>query len=140
MIADNREKMLEEQTKKHTGSPLAKKKQYLHVLITGILRELNAMEARPKQQMDDLMENVRILYEKMLYGQCYIELKKAITLARNHKEDTALVAILEWYRKLNDITQNYNSIREYLDKDVQESFAALDRQKSMMEGFLLEIG
>lgn len=74
-------------------------KRYLYGLILAALRNYHK-EASPKAEVNDILKNVEILYQKGLYALAETELTKAGKMAEEYELATSQYDVLYWQRKL----------------------------------------
>lgn len=101
-------------------SRLPNEKNYLYQLILKSLRNYHAgSNPSINMQLNNILINIEILFEKTLYKQCIKLLKKAKKLAFENDKDLFHLEIYEWEKKLKIITQNYPNIKtERVEKSI----------------------
>lgn len=79
---------------------------YRNRLQSLILRSLRTLYAgrSTASEIRQLLEEIEILYERRLFSACMKRLDKALTLATAHEQESALLEIHNWRRKLNGQT------------------------------------
>ena len=82
-------------------------KNYLRQLILKSLRNFHTSISK-NAELNDLLHNVEILFNKELYQLCQVELKKAKKLALTYELLTGMVEVEKWNRKLEQTTNPQN--------------------------------
>jgi len=74
-------------------------KRYLYRLILAALRNYHK-EISPKAELNEILKNVEILYQKGLYALAETEAAKAEKIAEEYELETSRYDVLHWQRKL----------------------------------------
>lgn len=74
-------------------------KRYLYRLILASLRNYHK-EISPKAELNEILKNVEILYQKGLYAMAEAEVAKAEKIAEEYELETSRYDVLHWQRKL----------------------------------------
>jgi hypothetical protein len=104
---------------------LAVYRNRLQVLILRSLRTLYASRWAGSE-IRQMLEEVELLYERRMYALCQKRLEKALDLARMHQQESMLLEICEWRRKLVH-KASLSHQNELLDEIWQEEVACLQR-------------
>ena len=100
---------------------LAVYRNRLQVLILRSLRTLYAGRWSGSE-IRQMLEEVELLYERRMYALCQKRLEKALDLARMHQQESMLLEICEWRRKL--VPQSSLSLQKELLYEIQKEEAA----------------
>lgn len=100
-------------------------KNYLYHAILKSLKTMRKSDSK-KEEISNLFEDVRILFEKGLYSQCRKILRKCKKLAEHYEKYPELIEILIWDSRLNYtegkrnkneltlLNENYDARKRYL--------------------------
>lgn len=102
-------------------------KIYLTELILKALKNYHA-KTSVNAELQDLLRDIEILFNKELYDLCYYKLQKAEAMADQYEKQAVLTEILSWKRKLTlAISGSRNEIISLLKKEK----VAIEKMKTL---------
>lgn len=104
--------------------------RYLYKLILKSLRSYH-QSSSVRMQVQNLIQNIEILYKKSLYSQCREQLKKAHKLTQQYELHLLELELLHWQKKLAYAESNVPLLRAELPQLVQAEQKHLEAYQSL---------
>ncbi len=104
--------------KKFKGEKFVKQfsvaKNYLYSLVLKSLKAYHSGKSIDSQ-LSDYLEQIRLLYDKGLYDQCYKIIIRALKLAREHEMHLPIVQLLAWEDEVEHARGNVKQISKFIE-------------------------
>ena len=111
---------------------LPSEKNHLFNLILKSLRNFHA-DKSVSAQLQEMVENIEILYDKALYGECNKIIRKAKKIAQDNEQFYFLLELIDWERIMSEEGYTKGKQGRNTDLMVKEEEEVLEKLRNLAE-------